>query len=146
MAAKLQTSETGLTYLSLEEGALVRAAIEEADDVRVLEFGDDGQLAFELVHGAGVGLGAGEHDSRFHMGAVHAAEIAQRGLGRTGFELEVVARDLLVVRQAEVAVRHSPEQEGVVLGEFEGPCCAVGVWDLEVDGAGHGYWLEVSCY
>jgi hypothetical protein len=232
--------------------------------VRVLEFGDDGHLAFELVHGAGVGLGAGEHDfhghlSRaallglcqidrtaaaaaefafdvvalelecrvagfaedellhglrrepgkitfrqggihlaqagdirrgldadfdaglaggdavavlegyagilalrsllrgfaffattaffpVHVGAVHAAEVAQGGLGRTGFEQEMVARDLDVVRQAEVAVRHAAEQDGVVLGEIEGAGGAIGVLDLESDGGGHCYWLGVICY
>ena len=52
MAAEFQTAETGVAYLCLGgEGALVGTVVEEADDVRVLEF--------ELVHGAGVGLGTG---------------------------------------------------------------------------------------
>ena len=76
------------------------------------------------------------------VGAVHAAEIAQGSLGRTGFEQEVVAGDLRVVGKAEMAVLHPPEEEGVVLGEFEGLWDAVGV----LDGGGHGYWLEVICY
>ena len=37
----------------------------------------------------------------FYMGAVHAAEIAQGGLDRTGFEQEAVAGDPLVVGKAE---------------------------------------------
>ncbi len=49
-----------------EEGALVRAAIEEADDVRMLEPGDDLHFAFEVIDGAGVGLGAGEHEFHRH--------------------------------------------------------------------------------
>jgi len=244
VAAKLQTSETGLTYLPIEEeGALVRAAVEEADDVRVLEFGDDGHLARrvdtlvrlpmggerwgasrdafafhwqhdrsvvapycaaaaaaefaedfiwvqktgsetlpgrtgarrasydELLHGlrrepgkialrqggihlphagdirrgldADLDAGVADGDavavlegyagilalgSLFRgftffataaffpvdVGAVHAAEVAQGGLRRAGFEQEVVARDLVVVRQAEVAVLHPPEKEGVM--------------------------------
>ncbi len=54
------------------------------------------------------------------MGAVHAAEIAQGGLRWAGFEQEVVAGDAIIVGQTEVAILHPPEQEGVVLGEFEG--------------------------
>ena len=69
---------------------------------------------------------------------------------RTGFEQEAVAGDSLVVGKAEMAVIHPPEQEGVVIGEFEGFCGAVGVLDLELelDGGAHGsavcrYFLQV---
>ena len=63
--------------------------------------GDDVHLALKLGYGTGVGLGAGEHDLGFHMGVVHAAEIAQGGLERTGFEQEAVVGDPLVVGKAE---------------------------------------------
>ncbi len=53
-----------------------------------------------------------------HMGFVHAAETAQGGLGWAGFEQEMVAGDPLVIGKR--AILHSPEQEGVVLGDFEG--------------------------
>ena len=76
------------------------------------------------------------------MGAVHAAEIAEGGLGRAGFEEEMVAGNLRVVRQAEVAIVHPPEQEGIVLGEFEGTGGAIGMVSEEVDGAGHGVAAE----
>lgn len=65
-------------YHDEEKCAFVRAAVEEADNVRMPELGDNVHQALEL--------GAGEHDSWFHLGAVRAAEIAQGGLGRTGFE------------------------------------------------------------
>jgi hypothetical protein len=42
------------------------AAIEVADDVGVLETGDDLHFAFELLDGAGFGLGAGEHEFHRH--------------------------------------------------------------------------------
>ena len=71
------------------------------------------------------------------VGAIHAAEVAQGGLRRAGFEQEMVTRDLRVVGQAEVAVLHPPEQEGIVLGEVEDPGGAIGVAGVEVDG-GHG--------
>jgi len=51
-----------------------------------------------------------------HMRAVHAAEIAWGSLVGTGFEQEVVAGDAIVVGKAEKAVRHPPEQEGIVPG------------------------------
>jgi hypothetical protein len=51
------------------------------------------------------------------VGAIHAAEISQGSHGRAGFEQEVMAGDLRIAGNAEVAIRHSPEQEGVVLGE-----------------------------
>ena len=70
------------------------------------------------------------------MGAVHVAEIAKGGFWRASFEQEVVARDLGVIRQAEVAILHSIEQEGIVFGEFEDTGGAVGVEAVEVDG-GH---------
>jgi hypothetical protein len=67
VAAKLQTSETGLTYLLREEeGALVRTAVEEAEDVGMLEFGDDLHFAFELLDFPGVRLGAGEQEFHRH--------------------------------------------------------------------------------
>ncbi len=49
----------------------------------------------------------------------------------------MVTRDLGVVRQAEVAIRHPTEQKRVVLGEFEGFGGAIGVFDLEGDFGGH---------
>jgi hypothetical protein len=77
------------------------------------------------------------------VGGVHAAEVAQGGLRRAGFEQKMVARDLVVVWQAEVAVLHPSDQDGFVLGEFEGAGGAVGVLDLVVDGSGHAEVLLV---
>jgi hypothetical protein len=71
------------------------------------------------------------------VGAVHAAEIAEGGFRRASFEQKVMAGDLRVIRQAEVAILHAAEQEVVVFGEFEDTGGAVGVEGAEVDG-GHG--------
>jgi len=70
-AATTQSSKLAVAefHEEEEEDALVRTAVEEADNVRVLEFGDDGHPAFEGVDGAGVGLSAGEQDSGFQMDA-----------------------------------------------------------------------------
>jgi hypothetical protein len=67
----------GAVFHDEVEGTLVQAAVEEADDMRVLEFGDDGHLAFEWVHGAGVGLGAGEHDFHHHFSRAALLGICQ---------------------------------------------------------------------
>jgi hypothetical protein len=77
-----------------------------------------------------------------HVGAVHAAEVAQGRHGRAGFEEEMMTGHLWVAGHAKVAIGHPAEQEGVVLGEGEGAGGAVGVEDVEGD-AGHGKSLKV---
>ena len=79
-----------------EEGALVGAAVEEADDVRMLEPGDDLHFAFEVLDGARFRLGTGKHEfhrhriaARFRGGeidgpAAAAAEFALDGVIREG--------------------------------------------------------------
>ena len=49
----------------------------------------------------------------------------------------MVPGNLGITRNAEVAIRHPPEQKGIVLGEGKGFRGAIRVEDLEVDG-GHG--------
>ncbi len=217
-----------------EKGALIGTAVEEADDVRVPESGDDFHLALELIDGAGIGLGAGKHEFHGHrvaagfaggeidraataapklaldavagqgeenllgaaedqavhrlgreageiafrqgglhkvfpshlidahfdggfpdgdevavleiyagilakrtlfrglaffaataffsvqVGAVHAAEIAECGLGRADLQQEMMAGNLRIARNAKVAIFHATEQKGIVLGKGEG--------------------------
>lgn len=119
------------------------------DDVDGVALGIEAVREFsgeQVVESGGEAPDVGDGFWNIQVGAVHAAEVAQGDLGRAGFEQEMVAGDLSVVRQAEVAVLHAAEQKGIVLGEFEGAGGTVGVLDLEVDGGGHGYWLEVICY
>jgi hypothetical protein len=78
-----------------------------------------------------------------HLSAVEATEITQGGLGWAGFEQEVVAGNLRIPGNAKVAIRHSAEQEGVMLGEGKGLRGAVGAAELEVDG-GHGVNAEMK--
>jgi hypothetical protein len=94
-AAKLQTSETGSTE---EEGALVRAAVEEADDVRVApedEFGklrtqqaDESEIAF-----LGPDTGPGTPPTGFPSHAGNPAGVPAAGNppfpGRIGFSIVI---------------------------------------------------------
>ena len=48
-----------------------------------------------------------------------------------------MAGNLGITGNAEMAIRHPPEQEGVVLGKGEGFGGAVGAVDVEMDGGGH---------
>ena len=77
-----------------EEGAFVRAAVEEADDIGMPELGDDVHLALELGYGTGVGLGAGEHDFHGHFfGTVllGLCQIDRTAAAAAEFALDVVA-------------------------------------------------------
>ena len=112
------------------------AGLADGDAVAVLEV-DAGKLVLGSLF-RGFAFFATAAFFPVDLSAVHAAEVAQGGLRRAGFEQEVVARDLGVVGKAEVAVSHPSEQEGVMLGEFEGAGAAGGVLDLESDGGGHG--------
>ena len=54
-----------------------------------------------------------------YVGAVETAKVAQTSLRRIHFEDEVMARDLGVIRDADVTIRHAAEDEGIVLLEGE---------------------------
>jgi hypothetical protein len=122
------------------------AGLADGDAVAVLEV-NAGILALRSLFGSFTFFATAAFFP-VHMSAVHAAEITQGGLRRAGFELEMVARDLGVVGKAEVAVLHPAQQEGVVFGEFEGLCAAIGMLDLEVNGGEQllvrGYLLLVK--
>ena len=75
-----------------EEGALVRTAVEEADDVGMLEPGDDLHFAFEVLDGAGFRLGAGKHEFHRHRIAAgfRGGEIDGSAAAATEFALHSV--------------------------------------------------------
>jgi len=54
------------------------------------------------------------------MSAVEAAQVAQGCFWRADFEKEVMAGNLRIIRNTEVAIFHATKQEGIVLGEGEG--------------------------
>ena len=112
----------------------------DGDVVAILE-GDGGVLAEGTLF-RGFAFFAATATLSVHMGAVHAAKVAEGSHGRAGFEEEMMAGHLRVAGDAEVAIRHPAEQEGVVLGEGEGPGGAIGAADVEGD-AGHGKGLKV---
>ncbi len=59
-------------------------------------------------------------DFAIHESAVEAAEVTQGGLGRTGFEDEVMPGDVVVVLDTSMAVVHASKQKGVVREEGKG--------------------------
>jgi hypothetical protein len=71
---------------------LVRAAVEKADDVGMLEPGDDLHFAFEVLDGAGFRLGAGEHEFHCHRIAAgfRGSEIDGPATAATEFALHSV--------------------------------------------------------
>ncbi len=75
-----------------------------------------------------------------HLRAIEAAEVAQARGGRAHFDEEMMAGDEgVVARQARVAIRRAPEDEGIVLVEDEGFTFHRPIGELEVNFAGHNW-------
>ena len=80
------------------------------DDVDGVALGIEAVGGFsgeELVEGGGEAPDVGDGFLKVDVGAVHAAEVAQGCHGRAGFEQEVVAENLGIAGNTEVAIRHT---------------------------------------
>lgn len=122
------------------EEADLQNRLADPDLVAVLQF-DLGVVAFgPLLRGFLFFPAAGLFP--VHFGSIEAAQVPEGSHGWTDFEQEMVARDLGVLGKVEVAVVHPPEEEGVVLGQFEDPARAAAGDDLEDDFGGHGFFIR----